>query len=305
MKAVVLGGNGFIGSHVVDALLDRKWHVVVYDRAPERYRRPLADVEYILGELGNKDSLAPVLSGADLVFHLISTTVPQSSNESPIFDLQSNLLDTVRFLDVCVECRVGKVIFLSSGGTVYGLPQLLPIAEKHPTNPICSHGIVKLAIEKYFQLYKHLYGLSYVILRPSNPYGPRQDPSGTQGVVAVFLGRIAKGLPVTIWGDGETVRDYFHVSELAEACLAAATMESADPIFNIGSGQGKSLNQLLQTIEMVIDKPTSVVKLPLRPFDAPRIILDVHKAHAELNWQPRISLEQGILNTWDWIRSLP
>ena len=186
MRAVIIGGNGFIGSHLVDSLLFEGWQVVVYDRAPERYRPPLVGVEYCTGELGNEHLLTSVLPRADVIFHLASTTIHQSSNESPVFDIQSNLIDTVRFLKVCVECQVGKVIFLSSGGTVYCVPNSLPVNEKHPTNPICSYGIVKLAIRKYLYLFKHLYGLSYIVLRSSVLYGHGRIRAGNRGPLQFF-----------------------------------------------------------------------------------------------------------------------
>jgi UDP-glucose 4-epimerase len=304
MRAVIVGGNGFIGSHLVDALLADGWQVLVYDRAPERYRPPVAGVEYVLEDLGNIAMLASVLPQADVVFHLASTTIPKSSHDAPVFDIRSNLIHSVRLLELCVKSQVGKVVFLSSGGTVYGIPEFLPIDEGHATNPISAHGIVKLAIEKYLFLFKHLYGMSYVILRPSNPYGRRQNPAGNQGAVSVFLGSIARGLPITIWGDGEITRDFFHVSDLAQACLIAATSETVDSVFNIGSGQGTTLNQLLELIESIVQKTFRVVQLPARPFDVPKLVLDVRKAHAGLDWTPKVSLEEGILDTWRWVRSL-
>lgn len=304
MKAVIAGGNGFIGSHLVDSLLIEGWQVVVYDRAPERYRPPQAGAEYVIGELGNESLMASVLTGVDVVFHLASTTIHQSSNESPVFDIQSNLIDTVRFLKVCVDCKIGKVVFLSSGGTVYGVPNSLPINETHPTNPICSYGIVKLAIEKYLQLFNHLYGLSHTILRPSVAYGQRQNPIGKQGAITVFLGRIAQGKPITIWGDGETIRDYLYVSDLVKACMLAATATHSDKVFNVGSGQGVSLNQLLEIIKGVVQKPFSVERQPARPFDVPKLILDTQRARTELKWTPKVPLEDGISRTWDWISSL-
>lgn len=304
MRAVVVGGNGFIGSHLVDRLLDDRWQVVVYDRAPERYRPPHPRVEYLLGELGNTGLLTTVLPRADVVFHLASTTIPESSNDSPVFDIQSNLADTVRFLEVCVASRVKKVVFLSSGGTVYGIPRALPVKETDPTNPICSYGIVKLAVEKYLQLFKHLHDLSYTILRPSNPYGVRQNPAGQQGAVSVFLGRIAQDLPITIWGSGEVTRDYLHVSDLVQACLVAATAQAAEPIFNISSGMETSLNRLLEIIGTVLSEPVHVVRLPARPFDVPRLALDSQRAREQLGWSPRVPLEEGILDTWAWTRQL-
>lgn len=304
MRAVVAGGNGFIGSHLVDSLLAEGWQVVVYDRAPERYRPPLAGVTYVIGELGNESLLASVLRGANVVFHLVSTTIPQSSNESPVFDIQSNVIDTVRFLKVCVESQVEKVIFLSSGGTIYGIPNSLPVDEKQPTNPICSYGISKLAVEKYLQLFKHLYGLSYMVLRPAVAYGQRQNPIGKQGAITVFLSRIAQGQPITIWGDGETIRDYLYVTDLVRACLLAAGSTRTDTVLNVGSGEGVSLNKLLEIIKGVIQRPLSVERLPARPFDVPKLILDTKRANTELKWTPTVPLEDGIFRTWEWIRSL-
>lgn len=304
MRAVVVGGNGFIGSHLVDALLADKWLVVVYDRSPERYRPPLARVEYVLGELGNTDLVSSVLRRGDVVFHLASTTIPQSSNDAPTFDIRSNLVDTVPLLKECVKAQVSKVVLFSSGGAIYGVPESLPVGEQHPTNPICSYGIVKLALEKYLHLFRHLYGLPYVVLRPSNPYGERQRPDGDQGAIAVFLGRIAQNQPVTIWGDGSTVRDYFYVSDLADACIVAASSATDLCVFNVGSGQGIALNTLLKSIESVLQVSVDVKRLSSRRFDVPEMVLDTTRARSALNWRPQTSLEAGISRTWDWVRSL-
>lgn len=304
MRAVVVGGNGFIGSHLVDLLLKERWQVVVYDRYPERYRVPLPYVDYVYGELENATLLRSVLSRADIVFHLVSTTTPRSSNESPIFDIQSNLVGSVNFLQVCVEAKVAKVVFVSSGGTVYGVPHTLPVKESHVKNPISSYGVVKLAIEKYFQLFHRLHGLPYTILRPANPYGIRQNPEGEQGVVAVFLGRVMRDLPITIWGDGQVVRDYFGVNDLARAAVKSAMLETEHKVFNIGSGVGVSLNGLLAVMERVVNRPLQVVRLPGRPFDVPELVLDVSLAKEVLDWEVTTSLEDGFAATWEWIRSL-
>lgn len=304
MRAVVFGGSGFIGSHIVDSLLEDNWRVTVFDRVMERYRAPQPRVEYILGELGNQGLLDTVLRGVDIVFHAISTTTPQSSNESPVFDIQSNLVNTVGFLDACVSCQVKKVIFLSSGGTVYGISKTMPVHEDHPTDPITSYGIVKLAIEKYLQLYHHLHGLSYTILRPSNPFGPRQNPDGQQGAVAVFLGRVVQGLPIAIWGNGEVVRDYIDVHDLARAAKLAAETTSRNQVFNIGSGEGVSLNTLISIIQDVVDMPVSKIHMPARPFDVPAIVLDTRQAEDELKWRPQVPIRDGIAKTWEWIKSI-
>ncbi len=305
MRALVIGGNGFIGSHLIDALLENGWQVVVYDRVLEKYRLPLPGVQYVLGDLENLEELTSVLAHTDVMFHLASTTIPETANRAPIFDIQSNLVPTVRLLELCVKYNIGKVIFLSSGGTVYGVPEHLPVGEDHPTQPISAHAIVKLSIEKYLFLFKHLYGLNYVILRPANPYGPRQNPQGKQGAVAAFLGHIAQNLPITIWGTGEVIRDFLHVSDLASACISAATITTESSVFNIGSGHGISLNQLIAMIEREVQRFFQIERLPARPFDVPEIVLDTQRAQTELGWSPKISLEDGLADTWHWICSLP
>lgn len=304
MRAAILGGNGFIGTHLVDALSREGWHVTVYDRAEERYRPRHPDMDYVIGELGNRHLLESVLARVDIVFHLISTTIPQTSNESPIFDVRSNLVDTLSLLEICVKNHVPKVVFLSSGGTVYGIPTQLPVSEDHLTSPICSYGIIKLAIEKYLYLFHHLHGLDYSILRPANPYGERQNPMGAQGVISVFLGRIAQGLPVVVWGDGSIERDFFYVSDLVDACISAATTESRYRIFNIGSGQSCSINEVIENIMQVVAQPFRVIYTPARTFDVPKLMLDIRRARAELCWQPRVFLEEGLVLTWEWMRSM-
>ena len=304
MRACVVGGNGFIGSHLVDRLRQSKWEVVVYDRADERYRERRADVEYLYGEFGNRRLLADALARTDVVFHLVSSTIPKTSNDDPVMDVRTNVLESIGLLEVCVKANVRRVLFLSSGGTVYGVPRKLPISEDQPTDPICSYGITKLAIEKYLSLFHHLYGLEYTVLRPANPYGERQNPLGHQGAVTVFLGRIARGLPVVIWGDGSVVRDYFYVGDLVEACLAALSVRTEERVFNIGSSHGVSLNDLVETIGRVVSADFEVLYTPARSFDVPELILDSSRAGRCLGWSTKVSLEEGIERTWQWIRTL-
>ena len=204
---LVLGGNGFIGSHLVDRLIADGHFVRVFDKYPERYRAPLPEVEYHLGDFGNRGLLLDALRDIDVVYHLISTSLPKTSNDDPAFDVQSNVIETLFLLEQCLAKSVLKFVFVSSGGTVYGRPDRLPIVEESPTNPECSYGITKLTIEKYLNLYHHLHGLDYVVVRPSNPYGSRQDPHGIQGAIAVFLGRVASGKSIEIWGDGTFSKD--------------------------------------------------------------------------------------------------
>lgn len=304
LKTLILGGNGFIGSHLVDKLLAERHSVRVFDKYPERYRQPLLQVDYRFGDFGNRGLLAEALPGIDVVFHLINTSLPKTSNDDPAYDVQSNVIETLFMLEKCVELGVKKIVFISSGGTVYGRPLQLPIAEIGATEPECSYGITKLMIEKYLALYQHLYGLDYVVVRPSNPFGSRQNPQGIQGVIPVFLGKVAKGEHIEIWGDGEVVRDYLYIDDLVDGVYRAAMSDSPERIFNLGSGKGHSLNEIVGSIRAVTGVNFQVNYKPGRSFDVPKIWLDITRANKQLGWEPSISLDDGILRTWEFIRSL-
>jgi len=304
MKILVLGGNGFIGSHLVDKLLIEGHSVRVFDKNGEHYRKALHGVDYHLGEFGNRGLLSEALNGIDVVVHLISTTLPKTSNDDPVFDVQSNVVETLFLLEQCVINKIKKIIFASSGGTIYGIPQTVPVSENNPTNPICSYGISKLTIEKYLHLYKRLYDLDFVIIRPSNPFGSRQNPFGIQGVIPVFLGKIIRNEPIQIWGTGSVVRDYIYIEDLVNAFNMAIINNTASPVYNIGSGKGHSLNELLSIMKSVTQRDLSVTYTKARAYDVPEIYLDIDKASKDLNWKPLTSLEQGIRNTWNFVSQL-
>lgn len=307
MKSLVIGGNGFIGTNLVDALIREGHTVRVFDRYPSRFREPHPAVEYVYGDFGNHGEVHEIVQGIDFVFHLAYTTLPHTSNEDPVYDIRSNVIDTVQLLQECRLSKVSKVIFVSSGGTVYGVPEATPITEQHPTDPICSYGITKLAIEKYLQLFHRLYGLEYVIVRLSNPYGEQQNPNAKQGAVTVFLGNIAHGKPLTIWGDGEVVRDYIYIGDAVDAMVKAAAYQApqgAPRLFNIGAGEGHSLNQLIENMREVCDLTVNVKYTPGRPEDVPSNVLDIASAHKWLRWEPQIKLKEGLTRTWKWLRSL-
>lgn len=304
MICLVLGGNGFIGSHLVDRLLAEDHSVRVFDKYPERYRKPLPEVDYRFGDFGNRGLLAEALQGIDIVFHLISTSLPKTSNDDPAYDVQSNVIETLFLLEKCLEFGIKKVVYISSGGTVYGRPLSLPVLEDAPHEPECSYGITKLTIEKYLALYRQLHGLEYVVVRPSNPYGSRQNPHGIQGAIPVFLGKVANGEPVEIWGDGEVVRDYLYIDDLVDGICRAAFTASPERVFNIGSGEGVSLNRLVAIIREVTGREVPVNYSPSRSFDVPAIYLDISRAQKQLGWQPVTPLREGIRSTWEFISSL-
>ena len=300
MRALVTGGNGFIGSHLVDQLVKRDWNVIVLDLNERRYDSLPPQVHFIKGDLNQDYLVREAVTGVDVVFHLTWTTIHEIANQDPAGDVTANLIPTIHLLEACRNAGVRRIIFTSSGGTIYGPAQAWPISETHSQNPVNSYGVTKLAVEKYLYMFRHLYGVDYAIFRPSVPYGPRQNPLARQGAVAVFLYRVARGLPVTIWGDGSVTRDYFYVSDLAEALIAGAESELREQrIFNIGGEEEVSLIQLLRMIEEVVGKRAQVEYAPARGFDAPRIVLDTRLARQELGWQPKVSLTDGLRQTWN------
>lgn len=305
MKCLILGGGGFLGSHLCDALLMQGHAVRILDRPNlARFRpfEPHETVEWIDGDFINPRDVDSAVSGCDIVYHLVSTTLPRSSNENPAYDVETNVIGTLHLLEAMRRHRARKVIFVSSGGTVYGVPGEIPIKESHPTEPICSYGISKLTIEKYLHLYHLLHGVEYRVLRLANPFGERQRVSAAQGAVAVFLHRALRNEPIEIWGDGSVTRDYFHVSDAVSALAKVLDYEGDSRIFNIGSGVGRSLNDILAAIDSLLGTPVKRVYLPARAFDVPVNVLDVSKAAKLLGWTPQMSFAEGLSKTAQWIR---
>ncbi len=301
MKILVLGGNGFIGSHVVDELLDAGHEVRVFGRRHEVWRKPLPSVIYFLGDFSNVPLLAEALQGVDVVVHLISTTVPSTSNLDPISDIQGNLESSVRLFQVMVSVNVKRIIYLSSGGTVYGIPSTTAVREDHPLNPICSYGVVKVAVEKYLGMFEQLHGFKPLIIRASNPFGPRQGHDGVQGVASTFMQKMMSNGKVTIWGDGSTKRDYLYVSDLARICRMAAESELTG-IFNAGSGTGLTLIELAHMIEKASGMKLNIEYQAARSFDVREIVLNIEKAKTLLNWAPEIAIQDGLSLLFNWMQ---
>jgi UDP-glucose 4-epimerase len=304
MKIVIFGGGGFIGAAIADRLLKDGHHLRIFERPRvPPYREFSADesVEWITGDLMSIHEVTEALDGVDVVLHLVSTTLPKSSNDDPIYDVQTNLVATLQMLNAMVTKKVGKVVFISSGGTVYGSPKYLPIDESHPTEPQVSYGVTKLAIEKYLLIYQQLHGIKANILRVTNPYGERQRVETAQGAVGVFLSRALQDMPLDIWGDGSVTRDYIYVADVAEAFAKAVMYDGQKSVFNISSGVGTSLNELIAVLERVTGKPIPRNYSPGRPFDVLTSVLDNTLAKQELGWQPRTSLEEGIAKTSVWM----
>jgi len=293
MNVLVLGGCGFIGSHLVDHLLASGHKVRVFDRSREIFREPLEQVEYTHANFNDKHMLAEALNGIDAVCHLIATTTPSTSNLDPTADVNDNLVNTLHLLELMREKSLRRILYLSSGGTVYGEPESSPVREGHPLNPINSYGIVKVAIEKYLNMYQRLYGIQPVVLRPANPYGPRQGHTGVQGLIGTLFSKLKLGDVFEIWGDGSVVRDYLHVDDLARLCVMALESNSCS-VFNAGSGQGYSVNDVIKLTSEITGQDVKVKYSEGRSFDVQEIILNIERANSQLGWKPEISLFDGI-----------
>ena len=302
-RVLVLGGSGFIGSHLVDALSEAGSEVRSFDRIKSPWHSTRRNVESVVGNFLDADQVADAVAGCDYVYHLVSTTLPKTSNDNPIADVEQNLISTLAMLKAACDAGVKKVVFLSSGGTVYGIPQTLPILETHPTLPMSSYGIVKLTIEHYLHLYHVLHGLDYQVLRLSNPFGERQPINGSQGAIAVFMSKALRGETVEIWGDGSVVRDYVYIADVIDAMLMTLNYQGQHRSINIGSGTGQSINQIIDAISHTIGRPIERRYSAHRSFDVPASVLSIERAHRELGWQPSTSFADGLARTSQWIRT--
>jgi len=308
-RCLVLGGRGFIGSHLIDALLDNGYPVRCFDRphvatlGDSHLTNP--DFELYEGDLASEADIVEALKGCDICYHLVSTTLPKSSNADPAFDVESNLLATVRLLTHAVKYGLKKVIFVSSGGTVYGTPTQVPIPETHSTDPVCSYGITKLTIEKFLGLFHQLHALDYIVLRIANPFGERQRTHASQGAIAVFLGKVLRDEPVEIWGNGSVVRDYIHIADVVDALLICLEQTSSEHVFNIGAGRGHSLNEVLDAIEKTTGRRANRHYFPGRAFDVPISVLNIERAKKFLDWTPKLDFYQGLQRFAAWLEHHP
>lgn len=304
MKCVILGGGGFIGSAIADRLLQDGHELRIFERPrvkPYRNFTVNESVEWVTGDLMSTHDVGDAIDGADVILHLVSSTLPKTSNDDPIYDVQSNLVATLQLLNAMVVRNVRKIVFISSGGTVYGTPKYLPIDEHHPTNPLVSYGITKLAIEKYLLMFERLHGIKATILRVANPFGERQRVETAQGAVGVFIYRALQGQAIEIWGDGSVIRDYIYISDVAEAFVRAVEYSGTCSVFNISSGTGVSLNELICIIEDVFGYSIERRYSPGRPFDVPVSVLSNALATEELGWSPQTTLRDGISYTAKWM----
>lgn len=301
MNVLVIGGAGFIGSYVVDALVKENYHVKVISRSLTNIIDVNSnELEYVQADYGDSLIMAEALIGIDLVVHMASSTVPATASRDPVADVETNLVNSIKLFQAMKFAGVRRIIYFSSGGTVYGKPLLLPVIEDHRRMPISSYGITKQAIENHLFMHQALGELDVTILRPSNPFGPRQKKIGAQGAITTFAEQILRNKTITIWGDGSVIRDYIYITDLIDVFMLV--LESSYlGVLNVGSGKGFSLMDVIGFIEKASNKKAKIKFENKRGFDVEKMILCINKANSSLNWLPKVDIEHGINLHWNWL----
>jgi UDP-glucose 4-epimerase len=304
MRVLVTGGAGFIGSHVASLLLAAGHEVAVVDDFSTGHAANVPAGAHLYRCDICDDRLEAVFADfhPEVVSHHAAQMSVRVSIQQPRHDAAVNVGGSVHLLECAVKAGTRKIIYASTGGAVYGEPRYLPCDETHPIAPLCHYGISKHTVEHYLELYSHLYGLDFTALRYPNVFGPRQDPEGEAGVVAIFARRMLRDLPVTIYGDGLQERDFVSVTDVARATLAALDAGSRS-IINLGSGTGTSVKAIFAQLARIIGYAQPSVHRPARLGEINRIFLSGDRARDLLNWAPTVTLEAGLLQTVDWVRS--
>lgn len=302
-NVLILGANGFIGRNLTAALWASVKSLHGFGRSDHSLSRGSFPITWHKGDFIDASGIGQAIERADVVIHLISNSTPGNSNLDRVGDAEANLIPTLKLLDMCVSADVAKVIFLSSGGSIYGNCPEIPTSELATTNPLTSYGVNKLAIEKYLEIYRLQYGLDYAIIRASNPYGPFQTVKNNQGIIGAILKACVTGTPFEVWGDGSVIRDFLYVDDLVEAIIRGISSGSETRLFNIGSGVGTSLLEALELGMQISQTAINVNFNKPRNADVQVSILDRSLATRELGWEPLTTLRDGMQKTLTWMKN--
>lgn len=301
MNIIILGAAGFIGTNLALALArDKKNKIVLVDQSIEYFNQCLSDysnITRVASTFNKSTDFSKLLEGQDCVYHLVSTNIPSNSGKNISEELEANIIVTSKLLDACVEQGVKKVIFMSSGGTVYGKRMECPLKEDLPTYPINSYGLQKITIEKLLYMYNYMYNLDYRVIRLANPFGPYQRPNGKLGAVTTFTYKAIKNEPITLYGDGSVVRDFIYIDDAVNAILTIADGEDYNKVFNVGSGKGTSIKELLNLIEDTLQTELIIHQCEGRKADVPENYLDISRYESRYGTLNKHSLREGILLT--------
>jgi UDP-glucose 4-epimerase len=303
-SCLVIGGGGYIGSYLVPLLTATGRRVTILGRKPAPNYPPPENAQYVQGSFSELALIQRLLDENKDVIHLAYATVPNTSYDNPLGDLLGNLPPTVQLFSEAAT-RGNRLVFVSSGGTVYGEALSLPITEDHPTRPISPYGVTKLTLERYAFLYAATHGLKVICIRPSNAYGIGQRPFMGQGFIATAIASALQGKPITIYGERGTIRDYIHVADLASGITAALERAQPGETFNLGSGTGRSNADVLEAVAPLINKLGRQVQVehkPPRSFDVKANVLDSTALERKTGWAPRIAFEEGLSRTCGWLQ---
>lgn len=302
MRIIVLGAAGFIGTNlVIELAKNPNNEITVVDRNISFFKvlmdMNLHNLRIIESDLTMDSNYEELVEGHDLLYHLVSTTVPTTSNQHIAEELKGNVVLSANLFEACVHQKVKKVVFLSSGGTVYGKESKCPLSENTPTNPITSYGIQKVTIEKLLYLYNYMYGLDYRIIRLTNPYGQYQRPNGVLGAVTTFTYKALKGEEIQVYGDGSVIRDFIYIDDAIRGIQNIVFGEDKHHVFNLGCGYGTSIKQVLETIEKSLNIKMIIRYTEARSVDVPMNYLDIKRYETAYGSLNPISLEEGIKKT--------
>lgn len=302
-KCLVLGANGLIGSYIVDALVVAGHEVSAFDRFGSdvpNYNKS-DKVKQITGDFLNTSDLKNAIQGMEYVFHFISTTTPITAENDPTIDIETNIRMTVELLQLCVEANIKRVIYPSTGGAIYGLSSVAGTgvhSEDDPTLPVSPYAIGKLTIENYLRYFYTKFGLDYITFRISNPYGSRQSHQSKQGVIPIFIDRIYNDQQITVYGDGSMVRDYIYVQDVAYMIINAFDKNHEFNTYNIGSGTGASVSEIIKCIEEVTGKSANIKYEPQPKTFVDKVVLDMKRYNSEFHVVPSKNLLEGIRATY-------
>jgi len=298
----VLGGGGFIGTNLCRRLAGRGARVRAFSRH-FAFPEAMTGIDLRTGDFRDANALRAALDGFDIVYHLAHATPPQPANADMTGDISNNVLPSLTLFDHCRKLGVKRIVFLSSGGTVYGRSPATPTSETAPTEPIAAYGISKLMIEKYLALYEHLHGTDYRILRVTNPFGPFQTPAKQQGIVAMLIARGLAREHIDIWGDGSAIRDFIYIDDLVDALELVSRDQSEFRVFNIGRGEGHRLGEIVSRIQKQLGNALKLDFKDGRPSDVPVSIVSNKRARDVLGWVPKTPLDEGLEQTIAWWRA--
>ena len=307
MNIIIFGAAGFIGTNLIKKLLCSGKNTITIQTSNKLFLRQLSNNELCRINIfevpfSRETDFESIIKHQDIVFHLVSTTIPATSNNQIAKELEDNVLVTTMLLEACRKVNIKKIIFISSGGTVYGKDCVCPLSEDMPTNPISSYGVQKITIEKLLYLYYYLYGLDYSVIRLSNPYGPYQRPNGKLGVITNFVYKALNNEKIVVWGDGSVVRDFIYIDDAVDAMLKITFGRSRYHVFNVGSGYGTRIIDLIKVIEDVMNQKLMVEFKNGRKADVPINYLDIARYEEEYGEMPGRSLNKGVLQSINFLK---